>query len=140
MKVVCEMYEASNRRDFERARDYFHPDAELIVPDTLPDPGVYRGRAELFRYFANWYTTLFDSWRVEIRGTTQFGNAVVTEHHLHGIGRGSGAEVTLNSASVNTVQDGLIVRAQPQANLDDAIRVAKEEAHEARAQGPRPKA
>jgi ketosteroid isomerase-like protein len=41
MRTVREMYETSNRGDLERALEYFHPDVELIVPDTLPDPGVY---------------------------------------------------------------------------------------------------
>jgi ketosteroid isomerase-like protein len=125
--VVREMYEASNQGDFARARDYFHPDAELIVPATLPDPGVYRGRDELFRWFTSWYSTLFDSWRVEILSMRQVEEAVVIEHRLHGRGRASGAEVVQNSASVVTVRDGVIVRAQPQANLKDAVRVANED-------------
>jgi ketosteroid isomerase-like protein len=128
MRVVREMYETSNRGDFERTRDYFHPDAELIVPATLPDPGVYSGRDKLFRWFASWYTTLFDSWRVEILEMSQLGKAVVVEHRLHGRGRASGVEVIQDSASVNTVRDGVIVRAQPQASLEDAVRVAKAEA------------
>jgi hypothetical protein len=38
MRVVREMYEASNYGDFERALDYVDPHVELIVPETLPDP------------------------------------------------------------------------------------------------------
>ena len=72
--------------------------------------------------------TLFESWHVEVRGTTQFGRAVVTEHCLRGIGRTSGVEVTMDSASVNVVRGGAIVRARPQASLEDAIAVAKQEA------------
>lgn len=130
MKVVRGMYDASNRGDFERTRDYFHPEVELIVPATLPDPGIYHGRREMFGWFSSWYVTLFDSWHVEIVAMTQVGDAVVIEHRLHGKGRASGADVVLDSASVNTVRDGLIVRAQPQASLQDAQRVAEEEAAE----------
>ena len=48
------MRHLSNRGDFERSREYFDPDVELIVPDTLPDPGVYRGRDALLGYFGTW--------------------------------------------------------------------------------------
>ena len=98
------------------------------MPESLPDPGRYRGRDELFRWFANWYVTLFESWEVEIRDMSQRGNAVIIEHRLHGKGRGSGADVIMDSASVNTVVDGLIVRAQPQMSLEDAVAVAEDEA------------
>jgi hypothetical protein len=40
--------------------------------------------------------------------------------------------VITDSASVNTVVEGLIVRAQPQASLEDAVGVAEEEASAAR--------
>jgi len=120
MRIVREMYETSNRGEFERARQYFHPDVVLIVPDTLPDPGAYVGRDALFGYFADWYVTLFESWQVEELGTTQFGSAVVSEHRLRGKGRTSGVEVTMNSASVNVVRDGAIVKVRPQASLEDA--------------------
>ena len=122
------MYDISNRGEFERALEFFHPDVELIVPATLPDPGVYVGRREMFGWFRNWYVMLFESWHVEIVAMTQVGDAVVIEHRLHGKGRGSGAEVMMDNASVNTVRGGLIVRVQPQASLADAQRVAEEEA------------
>jgi ketosteroid isomerase-like protein len=128
MRIVREMYETSNRGDFERVLEYFSPDVELIVPDTLPDPGLYRGRDALFRYFANWYVTLFESWRVEELDTTQFGSAVVTEHRLRGKGRTSSMEITMESASVNVVRDGVIVKSSPQASLADAVAVAQQEA------------
>jgi ketosteroid isomerase-like protein len=128
MRVVREMYETSNRGDFERALEYFSPDVELIVPDTLPDPGLYRGRDALSGYFANWYVTLFESWRVEALDTTQFGSAVVTEHRLRGKGRTSSIEITMDSASVNVVRDGVIVKSSPQASLADAVAVAQREA------------
>jgi hypothetical protein len=72
--------------------------------------------------------TLFESWHVEQLGTTQFGKAVVTEHRLRRTGRTSGVEVTMDSASVNVVREGTIVRVRPQASLKDAIAVAKQEA------------
>jgi ketosteroid isomerase-like protein len=130
MKLVREMYETSNRGDYDRTREYFHPDVELIVGEVHPDAGVYRGRDELMGWFANYYVTLFESWRVEILGMRQFGDAVVVEYRLHGKGRASGAEVTQDGAAVLTVRDNLIVRSQPQATLEDAIRVAREAAEQ----------
>jgi ketosteroid isomerase-like protein len=126
MKLVREMYEVSNGGDYERTREYFHPDVELIVGEIHPDAGVYRGRDELMRWFANYYVALFASWHVEILGMRQFGEAVVVDYRLHGKGRASGAEVAANGAAVLTVRAGLIVRSQPQATLEDAIRVASE--------------
>jgi hypothetical protein len=76
----------------------------------------------------NFYVTLFESWHVEILGMSQFGDAVVVEYRLHGKGQTSGAEVSEEGAAVLTVRRGLIVRSQPQASLEDAIGVAKEEA------------
>jgi ketosteroid isomerase-like protein len=128
MALVREMYEASNRGDFDRTRDYFDPHVELIASGTHPDAGIYRGRDELLRWFANFYVTLFESWHVEILGMSQFGDAVVVEYHLQGKGQASGAEVSEEGAAVLTVRGGLIVRSQPQASLEDAIGVAKEEA------------
>jgi ketosteroid isomerase-like protein len=55
MEVVREMYDASNRGDFDRTQNYFHPDVELIVSGDYPDAGVYRGRRGLMRWFANFY-------------------------------------------------------------------------------------
>jgi ketosteroid isomerase-like protein len=89
MRVVREMYEASARREWQRTPQYFHPDVELVVPSTRPDPGVYQGREELFRWMMTWYEALFDSFRVEVLG--------MSRHYA-------------------------------EATLEDALRVAKEEA------------
>jgi ketosteroid isomerase-like protein len=122
------MYEASARRRFDLMPHYFDPDVELIVPDTRPDPGVYRGLEELFRWMGTWYTDLFESFQVEVLSIRQYGEAVVVEQRLRGKGRVSGAEVSEVSASVNIVRNGVIVRHHAEANLEDAIRIAREEA------------
>ena len=127
-KVVREMQDAASRRDSERLRQYFHPDVELIVPSTRPEPGVYRGHQEFFRWMSWWYQELFDSFQVELLGLSQFDEIIVAEYRIHGTGRLSGVEVTEVNASVFTVRDGLIVRVYAAGTVEEGLEVAKREA------------
>ena len=49
-------YDAFRREDWASFMSYYHEDAELREEEGfLPDPGTFRGRAEIEKYFRGYY-------------------------------------------------------------------------------------
>ncbi|HEX6158729.1 MAG TPA: nuclear transport factor 2 family protein [Thermoanaerobaculia bacterium] len=55
VEIVRAIYEAAERRDWDRAFRDQHPDVELTAPPGI-DAGTYRGRTEIQRFWEDWFT------------------------------------------------------------------------------------
>src|SRR5690348_4320941 len=108
LATVQRLSEAFNAGDFERALAFYDEAAELDVT-RMPGGGIYRGREGVREFYRGWVRSWdrFESTPLEFIDT---GDSVVMLTHLTGVGRDSGARVTMRPADVFFLEDGKIVR------------------------------
>jgi ketosteroid isomerase-like protein len=123
LAVVRERFEAWRRGDFDAAHASNHPDIELVPDPAWPEPGTYRGDAEVRafydRYRDSWGTADEVDWDL-----LDAGDRVVARFSNRVRGRGSGMEVENRASTVFTLRDGRVTRIEFFFDHDDALRAA----------------
>lgn len=99
-----------DRRDFEAALRFAHPDLELDWSESrAPYAGVVRG----YEAATEWWKDVaeaFRDYRVVRRDFTECDpDLVVVEQSISGQGRGSGIEVRATGATIWRLRDGKVV-------------------------------
>jgi ketosteroid isomerase-like protein len=92
VELVRRHYEDWNRGDIAAVIGAFAPDVEWHGHPRLPEPGPYRGRADVER----WMGQFREAWgQLEARPVELLdaGDSVIALVHMSGRGRGSGVEV-----------------------------------------------
>ena len=107
VKIVRRVYEGWARGDFSEG-EAFHPEIEFEMVDW-PHPARSRGVEEMRR---TWQTTLsaWDDFRAEPDDVVDYGDNVLVLNSIRGRGKGSGAEVSAQTATVWTLKAGKVVR------------------------------
>jgi ketosteroid isomerase-like protein len=107
VEVVRLVYDGWARGDFSEG-DSFHPDVEFDMTDW-PGGGSARGVAGMRRA---WGESLraWENFRAEARDFIAGGDQVVVLTHATGRGTGSGLEVSADTATVWTLEEGKVVR------------------------------
>jgi uncharacterized protein len=123
--VVRRANEAFAAGDVETALSLLDPDIEWHSTVGGVDEGqIAHGRDEVVQAFLEY----FENWeRIELRAEEHIdagGEDVVVFHHEVARGRESGAVVETDTATINTVRDGVIVRVRPYMDRGEALRVA----------------
>lgn len=125
MDIVLDQYEATNERDFPRAMGYYAEDVELVVhSDASLEPGTFRGREAVGRWFGNWLSRFAPGYHFDITEARDLGGVVLLVASTRGRGRTSGAEVQGEVAYLYEVSGDKIVRAELFANRAAALRAA----------------
>jgi ketosteroid isomerase-like protein len=108
VELVRHIYEGWARGDFLWKVDAFHPQVEFELPDW-PDPAHTRGLEAMWQA---WRAVLgsFDDFRTEPVEVIDTGQQIVVLNHIRARGKGSGAAVSADSATVWTVDAGKVVR------------------------------
>jgi ketosteroid isomerase-like protein len=122
-EIVARLVEAWNRADVEAILALFHPDCEVIFPPEVPEPGPFRGHAEL-RVWAEGFLAAWDSHRAEVVEVFAEGDVVLAMLHLTGRGSRSGIEMNETDAHVFTVGGGKITRWQNFSQRSEALEAA----------------
>ena len=115
MEVVRQGVEAMNRRDRDAFLACLHPDVEWEESgDVLPGlRGVYRGRAEMSRWFEEALLDVWENFQIEIEEITDgTDDRVFLALRFAARGSGSGAETELHVWPVLWFADGKIARRQ----------------------------
>jgi ketosteroid isomerase-like protein len=94
---------AFNRGDFDGAIEFTHPDVEYIPAAGQPP---IRGRDQLRAWME---PSAFDRQVIEPLEITVVGNKVLVRVHTEARGAGSGIEVEIDSWTVLTVDDALLL-------------------------------
>jgi ketosteroid isomerase-like protein len=105
--LVRRVYDEWARGDFS-GDEFYDPEVEFEMVDW-PEAGSSRG-LEAMR--DTWRAALgaWDEFRAEPRGVIEIGEQVVVHTHVTGRGKGSGVEVSADTATVWTVKSGRVVR------------------------------
>ena len=90
---ILQGYERFNRGEFDEALAGFPDEIEWVAPDMFPDPGPFKGREGVRRFWNTWQET-FREFIIEIEQVHDLDEHVVVIARVRGTGRDSGAEVT----------------------------------------------
>ena len=121
VQIVRRVYEQWARGDFSGG-DAFHPEVEFEMVDW---PGRDRSRG-LEEMREAWQAALaaWDDFRAEPTDFIETGPYVVVLTHATARGKGSGAAVTADTATVWTIEAGRVVRLALHWNQADALEAA----------------
>jgi ketosteroid isomerase-like protein len=112
VETLRRWHDAWNRGDLDTFADLFHPDAEVIPDPSWMEPGPFRGRTAIRR----WYEGLRESWdgrdEAVVRELFEASGQVVSRFDWEVRGRASGIDTRLDLTAVNLVREGRIVRQQ----------------------------
>jgi ketosteroid isomerase-like protein len=124
--VVRGMQDAANTRDPDAFIAHLHPAVEWEeTGDVLPGlRGIYRGPAEVRRWFVEAFLEAWDESRVEIEELTERDERVFVEMFLTARGRASGVETEIRVWNVFRFVDGKIARRQVFWSKDEALEAA----------------
>ena len=126
IEVVRDQFEAVNERDFERAMDHYAEDVVLIVP-VEPNPGTYRGKEAVGRWFGEWFQVFGRDYRFQIDEAREVGEVIFIHAKHGGHGRSSGVEVRGESSYLYRVRDGKVARVELYWERADALAAAATE-------------
>ena len=121
---VRRAFDAFSRGDLKGTLDHFAPESEFRPSGRFVDSQeVYRGREG----FADFWETLRSPWEsltISIERIEDLGDQVLVLGTFHGKGRGSGVEVSDETAWLQTIQEGLILHTVTFPNWAEAIDAA----------------
>ena len=125
VELVRGVYEGWSRGDFSRT-EAFHPDIDFEMVDW-PHQTRVRGIEDMWRA---WLGTLraWEDFRAIPTEYADCGSNVLVINHIQGSGKESGADVSAETATVWTVEDGRIVRLALYWNTVAAREAAGQEA------------
>ncbi|MBD0282729.1 MAG: nuclear transport factor 2 family protein [Thermoleophilaceae bacterium] len=114
---------AYNRRDFDAAVRFFHPDVDWVLPAHQRFDSC-RGPDEIKRFWQGLDET-FDELRLEPQESVDAGDHVAVRLRYYGRGKASGAEIeTEMYHQLTTFRDGKMVRIEYFTNWPDTLKAA----------------
>jgi ketosteroid isomerase-like protein len=125
VEVVEGWARAWNRGDRDGWLASTHPEVEwssAIQRQVAGTDGIYRGRAELGRFWDEWHAL----WNVDIEASEarDLGDSVLVLAEFRAKGKGSGAEVEQSIGYLFEFEDGLIRRASAYLSPEEALEAA----------------
>ena len=120
-ELVRAGFEALSEGGVEALLPFIHPEFEVTTPPNLAsEPDTYRGHEGIRRYFDSFYDAM-DEIRFEPREFRETGGRVIVPTVLHARGRTTGIETQQEFVMAWTLRDGLAVRVEAFATLDEAL-------------------
>jgi ketosteroid isomerase-like protein len=120
VEIVKELLERMSAGGVDFALELISEDFSVEIPgDLSAEPDVYEGHAGARRYFDG-FDGLLEDVRFKPLEFHDEGEAVLVWLTLSGRGSASGIEVEQYAAVLVWLEDGLVVRMQPFADLDSA--------------------
>jgi ketosteroid isomerase-like protein len=114
---------AYNRRDFDAAVRFFHPDVDWVLPAHQQFDSC-KGPDEIKRFWEGLEET-FDELRLEPQEYVDAGDKVAVRLRYYGRGKASGAEIeTEMYHQLTTFRDGSMVRIEYFTNWPDTLKAA----------------
>jgi ketosteroid isomerase-like protein len=122
VELTRRLFEVFNGRDIEAFIASCDPSIEFHSTFAAVGGAVYHGHQGL----RTWHRDLEEAWgdeiRIEVEAYFDLGERMLAYNVLHGRGRHSGAEVTIEVAAVARWRDDLIVHFMTYVHREDALR------------------
>jgi ketosteroid isomerase-like protein len=123
VEIARDAYAAFNRGEWDAGFASAAADFEWESDARLPNAGIYRGRAEIQRFFED-QAAPFESSVIEPERFIVEGDYVVALVKLRRKPQGSSAELEADIAHLWTFRDGRPIRGQAFAKREDALKAA----------------
>jgi ketosteroid isomerase-like protein len=123
VQIVHRLVGAWNEGKVDMFLDYFDRDCEVTFRPEVPEPGPFRGHAEL-RQWVEGFMAAWHSHHAKVVATHVARDTVVASLHLAGRGGGSGVEMEETDAHLFTIRKGRVVRWQNFAEHSEALEAA----------------
>jgi ketosteroid isomerase-like protein len=123
VEIVRRLVEAWNEGNVDTFLSFFDHDCEVIFSPEVPEPGPFRGHAEL-RQWAQGFLAAWQSHQAEVIETQAARDMVVVSLHLVGRGGGSGVEMEETDAHLLTFRNGRIVHWHNFVDYSEALEAA----------------
>jgi len=131
VNVVTGLVAAAKRGDWDAVMESFDPAVELDQ-SRMPDGGIHRGPSGMWKFYERWFGS-WEEFRFESKGIVEASDGrVVSLVRLSGRGKGSGVQVTMDSADVYTLRDCKIVQMTGYPDAGEALEavgLSEEAAH-----------
>jgi ketosteroid isomerase-like protein len=106
--LVRAIYEAVQRRDWDRAFRDQHPHVELTTPPGL-NAGTYRGRAEIQRYWEDWFSVIDEERSsVQVEEVIDSGYDVAVVLKFRSFPKGISAAIETRNGHLWSIRDGKV--------------------------------
>jgi len=125
-EVTLRAYEAWNARDFDTCIALIDPEVEWSFSGSAQMPGtdvVYRGHEGVRRFWRE-FVDPWESLRIEITDTREAGDTLVVFVKFHGVGMGSGVELTAPFVHLMDFRNRKLLRFRAYADRDKALEAA----------------
>ena len=123
VEVVCDLFAATNERDFPRARNHYAEDV-VLVADAFLERGTAKGRHAVGQWFADWLGAFEPGYHFDIEEARDLGDVVFLFATCYGRGRTSGVEVHGQTGFLYTLRGGKIVRVELYPSRAEALETA----------------
>ena len=117
-KAVTEQF---GRATVDELLPMIHPEFETTTPPNLAaEPDTYRGHEGVRRYFDTFYEAMDRVW-LEAEDFREVGGKVMMRGKLWTRGRSTGLETYIDTATLWTIKDEQVIRAEIFATEEEAL-------------------
>jgi ketosteroid isomerase-like protein len=125
VEIVRKIYEHMNRRNWAAILATYDDEVVMVVHESVgPEPGVFRGRDAVGRWFGDWLLAFGKDYRIELDEIRSVGDRVFVVSRHHGHGRSSGADVEQVNAQLVRLHQGKIVQVELYGSATEALEAA----------------
>ena len=125
VEIVREIYAHMNRRNWTAILAAYDDEIVMVVHESVgPEPGVFRGRDAVGRWFGDWFLAFGKDYRFELEEIRSVGARVFVVARHHGHGRSSGADVEQVNAQLVRLHQGKIVQVELYGSATEALEAA----------------
>jgi ketosteroid isomerase-like protein len=125
VEIVREIYEHINRRNWAAILAAYDDEIVMVVHESVgPEPGVFRGRDAVGRWFGDWFLAFGKDYRFELEKIRSVGDRVFVVARHHGHGRFSGADVEQVNAQLIRLHEGKMVHVELYGSATEALEAA----------------
>jgi len=122
-EIVRAIYEAVERRDWDRAFRDQHPDIELTTPPGI-DSGTYRGRAEIQPFWEDWFSVFEERSSAHLEQFVESGDQVAVVVKYRAWPKGSSRAIEIRNGHLWSIRDGKVVSMRMFPSPDEALEAA----------------
>jgi ketosteroid isomerase-like protein len=120
-EIVRRGFEALSEGGVEALLPFIHPEFEVTTPSQFAaEPDTYRGHEGIRRYFDSFYDAM-DEVRFEPGEFRDAEGCVIVPTKLIARGRTTGIETQQDVVLVWSLRDGLAIRVEVYATVEDAL-------------------
>jgi ketosteroid isomerase-like protein len=123
VEIVRRLVDAFEREDEDAQLAIVEAEVEIRDWPEGPDPRTYHGHAGM-REAWEWWGQVWEWLRVETADFVDAGDLVLTCGRIHGKGKGSTVEVSVDAFNVYTLRDGKVIRMEFFTDRERALEAA----------------